>query len=540
MTQAILIVDDDPAQRRILEEVVNRDGYRAIPVDGGEAALAYLESPAGAEIALVVLDLVMPGVDGMEVLKRVHPQKPNLPVIVLTAHGGIETVVNVMREGASDFVVKPVSPERLHVSMRNALKVNALTGEITRLQKRQTGRLTFADIIAPSPSMDPVIRLGKRAAQSNIPILIEGESGVGKELIAAAIQGEGDRAGKPFVTVNCGAIPENLVESILFGHEKGAFTGAADKHAGKFQEANGGTLFLDEIGELPLDIQVKLLRALQEGEVDPVGSKKPVKVDIRLISATNRDMLQMVKEGRFREDLYYRLNVFPIHIPPLRQRKDDIPDLVAHFIRRLAAEEGKEVVGISQDALQMLKAYDWPGNVRQIENTIFRAIVLCDGDVLQVSDFPQIATMVEGYSDAARHYDSAPALQVTPPAQQPQAAASAPAGNGMSRDGMASNGMIGTAAGSEVPVYAGQPAQPQAHAQTNSLADFARSNFSDGIAITDDAGNVRKLEDIEAEMIRLAIEKYKGHMTEVARRLGIGRSTLYRKVRDMGLEVREG
>ncbi|MEP2827953.1 sigma-54 dependent transcriptional regulator [Parvibaculum sp.] len=541
MTQAILIVDDDPAQRRILEEVVNRDGYRAIPVDGGEAALAYLEGPAGAEIALVVLDLVMPGVDGMEVLKRVHPQKPNLPVIVLTAHGGIETVVNVMREGASDFVVKPVSPERLHVSMRNALKVNALTGEITRLQKRQTGRLTFADIIAPSPSMDPVIRLGKRAAQSNIPILIEGESGVGKELIAAAIQGEGDRAGKPFVTVNCGAIPENLVESILFGHEKGAFTGAADKHAGKFQEANGGTLFLDEIGELPLDIQVKLLRALQEGEVDPVGSKKPVKVDIRLISATNRDMLQMVKEGRFREDLYYRLNVFPVHIPPLRQRKDDIPDLVAHFIRRLAAEEGKEVVGISQDALQMLKAYDWPGNVRQIENTIFRAIVLCDGDVLQVSDFPQIATMVEGYSDAARHYDSTSALQVTPPAQQnaPGAARSGMTGNGMASNGMASNGMIGTAAASEVPVYAGQPAQPQAHAQTNSLADFARSNFSDGISITDDAGNVRKLEDIEAEMIRLAIDKYKGHMTEVARRLGIGRSTLYRKVRDMGLEVRE-
>ena len=513
MTQAILIVDDDPAQRRILEEVVNRDGYRAIPVDGGEAALAYLESPAGAEIALVVLDLVMPGVDGMEVLKRVHPQKPNLPVIVLTAHGGIETVVNVMREGASDFVVKPVSPERLHVSMRNALKVNALTGEITRLQKRQTGRLTFADIIAPSPSMEPVIRLGKRAAQSNIPILIEGESGVGKELIAAAIQGEGERAGKPFITVNCGAIPENLVESILFGHEKGAFTGASDKHAGKFQEASGGTLFLDEIGELPLDIQVKLLRALQEGEVDPVGSKKPVKVDIRLISATNRDMLQMVKEGRFREDLYYRLNVFPIHIPPLRQRKDDIPELAAHFVRRLAAEEGKEVVGIAQDALNMLKAYDWPGNVRQLENTIFRAIVLCDGEALQVSDFPQIASMVDGYADIVRQREQAPAATAPTPAH---------------------NGMIGGA--SEVPLYAGEPASQQNH----TFADFARSNFSDGISITDEAGNVRKLEDIEAEMIRLAIDKYKGHMTEVARRLGIGRSTLYRKVRDMGLEVREG
>ena len=510
MTQAILIVDDDPAQRRILEEVVNRDGYRAIPVDGGAAALEYLDGPAGGDISLVILDLVMPGVDGMEVLKRTHPAKPNLPVIVLTAHGGIETVVNVMREGAADFVVKPVSPERLHVSMRNALKVNALTSEIGRLQKRQTGRLTFDDLIARSGAMDQVIRLGKRAAQSNIPILIEGESGVGKELIAAAIQGEGERAGKPFITVNCGAIPENLVESILFGHEKGAFTGASDKHAGKFQEASGGTLFLDEIGELPLDIQVKLLRALQQGEVDPVGSKKPVKVDIRLISATNRDLLQMVKDGSFREDLYYRLNVFPIHVPPLRARKEDVPDLVAHFVRRLAAEEGKDVVGISQAALDMLCAYDWPGNVRQIENTVFRAIVLCDGETLQVSDFPQIASMVKGFEEAAMPRAAAPERAAEPAAYT-----------------------------DDRPIEFVSRAHAGHAAQTNTLADFARSNFSDGIAVTDEAGNVRTLEEIEAEMIRLAIEKYKGHMTEVARRLGIGRSTLYRKVRDLGLEVRE-
>ena len=510
MTQAILIVDDDPAQRRILEEVVNRDGYRAIPVDGGAAALEYLDGPAGGDISLVILDLVMPGVDGMEVLKRTHPAKPNLPVIVLTAHGGIETVVNVMREGAADFVVKPVSPERLHVSMRNALKVNALTSEIGRLQKRQTGRLTFDDLIARSGAMDQVIRLGKRAAQSNIPILIEGESGVGKELIAAAIQGEGERAGKPFITVNCGAIPENLVESILFGHEKGAFTGASDKHAGKFQEASGGTLFLDEIGELPLDIQVKLLRALQQGEVDPVGSKKPVKVDIRLISATNRDLLQMVKDGSFREDLYYRLNVFPIHVPPLRARKEDVPDLVAHFVRRLAAEEGKDVVGISQAALDMLCAYDLPGNVRQIENTVFRAIVLCDGETLQVSDFPQIASMVKGFEEAAMPRAAAPERAAEPAAYT-----------------------------DDRPIEFVSRAHAGHAAQTNTLADFARSNFSDGIAVTDEAGNVRTLEEIEAEMIRLAIEKYKGHMTEVARRLGIGRSTLYRKVRDLGLEVRE-
>lgn len=381
MTQAILIVDDDPAQRRILEEVVSRDGYRAVPVDGGAAALAYLEGPSGSEISLVILDLVMPGVDGMEVLRRVHPAKPNLPVIVLTAHGGIETVVNVMREGATDFVIKPVSPERLHVSMRNALKVNALTGEISRLQKKQSGRLTFGDLIARSPAMDQVKRLGKRAAQSNIPILIEGESGVGKELIASAIQGESERAGKPFVTVNCGAIPENLVESILFGHEKGAFTGATDKHAGKFQEASGGTLFLDEIGELPLDMQVKLLRALQQGEVDPVGSKKPVKVDIRLISATNRDLLQMVKEGRFREDLYYRLNVFPIHVPPLRERKEDIPILTGHFCELMQRRLGLGPVRISADALEGLSRYSWPGNVRELQNVISRATLKASAEL---------------------------------------------------------------------------------------------------------------------------------------------------------------
>ena len=514
MTQSILIVDDDPAQRRILEEVVNRDGYRAVPVDGGQAALNYLEGSMGAEISLVILDLVMPGVDGMEVLKRVHPNKPNLPVIVLTAHGGIETVVNVMREGATDFVIKPVSPERLHVSMRNALKVNALTGEISRLQKKQSGRMTFGDLIANSQGMDQVIRLGKRAAQSNIPILIEGESGVGKELIASAIQGESDRAGKPFITVNCGAIPENLVESLLFGHEKGAFTGANDKHAGKFQEASGGTLFLDEIGELPLDVQVKLLRALQQGEVDPVGSKKPVKVDIRLISATNRDLLEMVKEGRFREDLYYRLNVFPMHVPPLRDRKSDLPDLVAHFIRRLSAEEGKPVVGISQNAMNMLTAFNWPGNVRQVENSIFRAIVLSDGETLEVSDFPQIASLVESYAayavPAGLRENTPQAMPATQPMEQAQ------------------------------PYIPLNPlAANRQNEERHTLADFARSNFSDGIAVTDEAGNVRKLEDIEAEMIRLAIEKYKGHMTEVARRLGIGRSTLYRKVRDLGLEVRE-
>ena len=245
--------------------------------------------------------------------------------------------------------------------------------------------------------MERVIRLAERAAKSNIPVLIEGESGVGKEVLARAIQGSGERRGKPFVTVNCGAIPDNLVESTLFGHEKGAFTGATERHAGKFVEASGGTLFLDEIGELPLDAQVKLLRALQEGEVDPVGGKRSVRVDIRLVSATNRSLLDLVKQGRFREDLYYRLNVFPMTLPPLRARREDVPDLVRSFCARFAAEEGKRVRAITPEAMALLTRYGWPGNVRQLENALFRAVVLADGDELTVAEFPQIAAQVEGF-----------------------------------------------------------------------------------------------------------------------------------------------
>ena len=332
MASRILIVEDDPAQRRILEELVKRFGFDSIAADGGIKGIEVLNGPKGGSIELVILDLMMPGMDGLEFLEKMQGIRGDLPVIVQTAQGSIETVIKAMRAGADDFVVKPVSPERLKISIQNLLKVNALTEEVKRLNKKVGGSLSFSDLIASSPAMANVLRLGRRGAQSNIPILIEGESGVGKEMIARAIQGESERAGRPFVAVNCGAIPENLVESILFGHEKGAFTGATGKHSGKFQEADGGTLFLDEVAELPLDMQVKLLRAIQEGEIDPVGSRKSVKVNIRLISATNRNMIEMVKAGQFREDLYYRLNVYPMMVPPLRDRKDDIPALVDHFI----------------------------------------------------------------------------------------------------------------------------------------------------------------------------------------------------------------
>ncbi|HEY5226441.1 MAG TPA: sigma-54 dependent transcriptional regulator, partial [Methylovirgula sp.] len=356
MSCLVLIVDDDPVQRRLLEALVHRFGYDTETLDSGEAALDRLNPAAGRAVDLLILDLVMPDLDGMAVLARLREQKRHIPTIVQTAHGSIEAVISAMRAGAFDFVVKPVGAERLQISIKNALRVDALEDEVRRLNRQASGTLSFRDLASRSPEMERVIRLGERSAKSTIPVLLEGESGVGKEVVARAIQGASDRRGRPFVTVNCGALPENLIESILFGHEKGAFTGANEKHLGKFVEAHGGTLFLDEVGELPPEAQVKLLRALQEGEVDPIGGKRPVKVDIRLISATNQNLIELVKSGAFREDLYYRLNVFPITIPPLRTRHADIADLVRRFTARFAAEEGKRLRGISQEALHLLES----------------------------------------------------------------------------------------------------------------------------------------------------------------------------------------
>jgi DNA-binding NtrC family response regulator len=362
------------------------------------------------------------------------------------------------------------------------------------------GAPSFADLVLRAEAMQRVVSLARRAAASSIPVLIEGESGVGKELIARAIQGEGERASRPFVIVNCGAIPDKLVESILFGHEKGAFTGAVDKRIGKFQEADGGTLFLDEIGELPLEAQVKLLRALHDGEIDPVGARRPIRVNFRLISATNRDTVKLVREGRFREDLYYRLNAFPIWIPPLRERPEDIPELARHFLARFAAEERRCARSISAEALELLSAYSWPGNVRQLENAMFRAVVLSDSCELTANEFPQIAVQIGGLNGAA-----------PVPARPP--AASVPV-----RPSLSGPVMLG--------------------AERVVPRTIATGNGGLGIPAITDQGEIRSLEAMEADMIRLALGRYRWHMTEVARRLGIGRSTLYRKMREFGLEPR--
>src|ERR1700735_1037502 len=400
MAASILIVDDDAVQRRLVENMVQKCGYEAIVLDSGDAAIAMLTAPDAQPIDAVVLDLVMPGLDGMGVLAKIREAGLNVPVIVQTAHGGIDNVVSAMRAGAQDFVVKPVGLERLQVSLRNALNTSALKGELQRIRHSREGRLTFADIVTRSEIMAGVLRTAQKAAGSTIPVLIEGESGVGKELVARAIPGTGERKSKPFVAVNCGAIPDNLVESILFGHEKGAFNGATERHMGKFVEASTGTLFLDEVGELPLAAQVKLLRALQDGAVEAVGGRKPVKVDVRIISATNRKLLDRVKSGQFREDLFYRLHVLPLTIPPLRMRREDIPHLLRHFLARFCAEENRPITGISGEAMALLSQLDWPGNIRQLENAVYRAVVMSDTDRLGIDDFPQAVAQAQAGPEA--------------------------------------------------------------------------------------------------------------------------------------------
>ncbi len=425
-----------------------------------------------------------------------------MPVIVQTAHGGIDNVVSAMRAGAVDFVVKPAGAERMQVSLRNALNLSALEGELNRIKHSRSGTLGFKDIITRSPAMHAVLRMAEKAAASNIPVLVAGESGVGKELIARAIHGSGERRTKPFVAVNCGAMPENLIESILFGHEKGSFTGATERHVGKFVEASGGTLLLDEVGELPPAAQVKLLRAIQEGEVEPVGARKPVKVDVRLVSATNRDLIADVKQGRFREDLFYRLHVFPITVPPLRERPADIPALARHFLALFAAEEGKRIRAITPEALQLLTAFQWPGNIRQLENAVFRAVVFAEGDSIGIAEFPQITAQITG--------PAATAAQIQPEAPPVEH--------------------------SLEPISV---AGPFADAEPSRL--FSRASAPvDALPVLDAEGDVRPLEAIEADLIRYAITHYRGQMSEVARRLQIGRSTLYRKLEALGLNGGQG
>lgn len=463
-TRMLMLVDDEPAQRRLVGAIAGRAGWRTLFASDGPAALDTLQTADGMLIDAILIDQYGPGEDTIELISALHARRPALPILLLTAHGSIDVAVAAMRAGATDYLIKPIAPDRLLAALDAAASSRANVGELRPLTEKINVALGFDEIVGAAPQFRAALAIAAKAARARVPVLIEGESGVGKEVVAEAIHAASPRAKKTWVAVNCGAIPANLVESELFGHERGAFTGAFEKKIGRFQEADGGTLFLDEVGELPLEAQVKLLRVLQSGEIQPIGARVTRDVDVRVVAATNKKLIEEVTAGRFREDLYYRLNVVQVTIPPLRERKGDIPALARHMLARIATQPGMRGLGITDEALSLLMAYDWPGNVRQLQNALFRAAVLCDGDALTSADFPQIALHT--------------------------------------MDGM-----------------------PHVFTPMGGA----------GVTLFEADGHIRNLEAIEADVIRLAIGHYRGRMTEVARRLGIGRSTLYRKLGELGI-----
>lgn len=463
----LLLIDSEPAQRRLVAAITARRGWRTIFADDADGALATLGTSDGLAVDAILLDQPAADADATSLIAELRARRPHLPILVLAANGSVAAAVAAMRAGASDFLVKPITSERLLAALAAALGGSNI-GELRPLTEKLTTNLGFSEIVGSAPQFRAALAVAAKAARARVPVLIEGESGVGKHVVAEAIHGASPRTRKTLVNVNCGSIPANLVESELFGHEEGAFTGAFERKIGRFQEADGGTIFLDEVSEMPLDAQVKLLRMLQTGEIQPLGARHPREVDVRVIAGSNVPLIGEVEAGRFREDLYYRLNVVQLTIPPLRERAGDIPALVRHLLARIAEQPGLRPLGITDEAIQLLGSYDWPGNVRQLQNALFRAAVLCDEEGLTRDDFPQIAQLAQGRS----------------------------------------------APGMAIPAQAGAA----------------------GITLFRPDGNLRPLEEIEADVIRLAIGHYRGRMTEVARRLGIGRSTLYRKLGELGID----
>jgi DNA-binding NtrC family response regulator len=379
----ILIVEDEPRMRRLLEISLSEDGHSVQTAGEAESGLLHLRK---ASVDLVVTDLKLPGMNGLEFLQEGKRLNPALPFIVMTAYGSVETAVDAMKAGASDYVLKPFTIAEMKLVINKELDVQQVREENVRLKEALGKRYHFQNIVGRSKKMQEVLALVERVAPTNSTVLIGGESGVGKDLIARAIHQNSRRAPGPFIKINSTAIPDTLFESELFGFERGAFTGALASKPGKFELADKGTLFLDEIGDVPAAIQVKLLRVLQEREFERLGGTKTLKVDIRMIAATNRDLRAALEEGTFREDLYYRLNVVPIDVPPLRERKEDIPDLVNHFLARFAADSEKEIEGITPAALDALMEYHWPGNIRQLENSVERAVALSAGRMIDEKD----------------------------------------------------------------------------------------------------------------------------------------------------------
>ena len=379
----ILVIDDDESLRRVLEYNLAQEGYAVLAAGSGEQGLELLKRE-GAD--LVVTDVRMPEMDGLQVLEGARKVDPNIQVIIITAFGTIEMAVEAMKAGAFHYISKPFNRDELKLTIKKALQLKELERENVALRQELKERTGLDAIIADSPQMKAILEMVERVAPTETTVLILGESGTGKELIARAIHANSPRAGGPFVAVNCAAIPENLLESELFGHVRGAFTGAIRDRVGKFEAAEGGTVFLDEIGEMRPELQVKILRCLEERVVERVGDNTLIRVDVRVLAATNKDLTKAIQAGEFREDLYYRLNVVPLHIPPLRERREDIRPLAQHFLKRLGASPR---LTIAPDAFRTLDTYDWPGNVRELENALERAMIFHRGDVITLADLPE-------------------------------------------------------------------------------------------------------------------------------------------------------
>lgn len=382
---SILVVDDEEAQRTAIAGFLRKKGFAVAEASNGGGAVGHVRDHP---VDLVLTDFRMPDMTGQDVLDAVKALNPDIPVVVITAYGSIETAVDIMKHGAFDYLQKPVELEELLLTIGRAKEHRMLVSENRVLRQQLAERYSFDNIVSRSGAMEEVLNTAGRVAPSKASVLIRGESGTGKELIARAIHTSSARSNKPFLVVNCAALPESLFESELFGHEKGAFTGAERQRIGKFEQADGGTLFIDEVGDIPLTIQVKLLRALQFGQVERVGGSETLQLDVRIVAATNRDLESMIAEGSFREDLYYRLNVVTIHLPPLRKRREDITLLAQEFIRKYAEINLKPVHSISHEAMDLLTRYDFPGNVRELENVVQRAVVLTRDDTITTRDLP--------------------------------------------------------------------------------------------------------------------------------------------------------
>ena len=466
MRERILIVDDEAGVRSSLSGILTDEGYRVDAVETGEAGVRAVESN---RYELALLDVWLPGIDGIETLSRIQAIDPDLPVVVISGHGTVETAVKAVRLGAADFIEKPLSLERILLAVSNSLRRRKLEQEVRALKAEVEHK---SQIIGESEAIQNLLSVIALAAPSNGRVLITGENGTGKELVARGIHQQSLRSGGSFVEVNCAAIPEELIESELFGHTKGSFTGATASRKGKFEAADGGTLFLDEIGDMTLKTQAKVLRALQEQKVEPVGGAASVIVDVRVIAATNKNLEDEIRKGTFREDLYFRLNVIPIHVIPLRERRSDIPMLVKHFSREYAAEYGRHIKDYSPEAMEMLVAHDWPGNVRELRNMVERLVIMAKGDRVEAADL------------------------------------------GVLR----SAGLPGPAA---APSLGGQTEAPAP------VPDLALSSDFETLAVA--------REEFERRYIAKKHEACHGNMSRTAEALGVERSYLYKKMKALGL-----